>query len=93
MAKRFLDELRWHPKKSIKGVEIVYVHRGAPGDVMAIQAESIIKFESSFFVIAKPVRKTRALAIAMERNNIETRIPYHRIREIRRGSEVLWRRK
>ncbi|MBI5253846.1 MAG: DUF504 domain-containing protein [Euryarchaeota archaeon] len=79
MAKRFLDELRWHPKKSIQGVEIVYVHRGAPGDVMSIQAKSIIKFESSFFVI--------------ERNNIETRIPYHRIREIRIGSEVLWRRK
>jgi uncharacterized protein (UPF0248 family) len=93
MAKRFLDELRWHPQKSLKGVEIVYLHRGAPGDAMTVQAESIIKFESSFFVIAKLVRKTNALAIAIERNNMETRIPYHRIREIRRGGEVLWRRR
>lgn len=79
MAKRFLDELRWHPQKSLEGVEIVYLHRGAPGDAMTVQAESIIKFESSFFVV--------------ERNNMETRIPYHRIREIRRGGEVLWRRR
>jgi len=79
MAKRFLDELRWHPQKSLEGVEIVYLHRGAPGDTMTVQAESIIKFESSFFVV--------------ERNNMETRIPYHRIREIRRGGEVLWRRR
>lgn len=78
MAKRFLDELRWHPKKSLNGVEIVYLHRGAPNDRITILAEHIIKFESSFFVV--------------ERNNMETRIPYHRIREIRRGSEVLWHR-
>lgn len=78
MAKRFLDELRWHPKKSLNGVEIVYLHRGAPNDRITILAEDVIKFESSFFVV--------------ERNNMETRIPYHRIREIRRGSEVLWHR-
>ncbi len=76
MAKRFLDELRWHPFKSLSGVEIIYLHRGAPEDRLSVRAEKVLAFEKSFFVI--------------ERDNKETRIPYHRIREIRRGGELLW---
>ncbi len=77
-AKKLLDELRWHPSKSLEGVEITYVHRGAPGDVMRIGAEKIIKMEKSFFIIM--------------RNGIKTRIPYHRICEIKKGNKILFKR-
>jgi hypothetical protein len=73
MAKKILDELMWHPKKSLDGVEITYVHRGAPGDKVSVNAKDI-KFEKSFFVV-----KNRS-------------IPYHRITEIRKGGELLWRK-
>ena len=76
MAKKILDELKWHPKKSLEGIEITYVHRGAPGDELTIPAEDIIRFEKSFFVI--------------DRAGIETSIPYHRIKEIKKAGEVLW---
>ena len=76
MAKRFLNELLWHPEKSLGGVNILYVHRGAPGNLKAAAAEEAA-FEKSFFVI---------------KNHKETRIPYHRIREIKRGREVIWKK-
>ncbi len=76
MAKRFLNELRWHPEKSLCGVDIVYIHRGAPGNVKTVSATDVV-FEKSFFMIE---------------NHKETMIPYHRIKEIKRGSEVLWKK-
>ncbi len=36
MAKRFLNELMWHPQKSLDGVDIVYIHRGAPGNIKCV---------------------------------------------------------
>ena len=75
MAKKILDELKWHPKKSLKNVYIVYLHRGVPGDRIIVPAEGI-KLEKSFFALKDA-----------------TRIPYHRILEIRKGEEILWRRK
>lgn len=77
MAKRFLNELRWHPEKSLGCVDILYIHRGAPGNVKSVYAADV-SFEKSFFVIE---------------NHRETRIPYHRIKEIKRGSEVLWKKR
>lgn len=79
MVKKILDELRWHPEKSPEGVEITYIHRGVPGDELNITAEDIIRLERSFFVIDRAGR--------------ETSIPYHRIKEIKKGGEVLWRKK
>ncbi|MEE9564151.1 MAG: RNA repair domain-containing protein [Candidatus Hydrothermarchaeaceae archaeon] len=79
MVKKVLDELKWHPKKSLEGIEITYVHRGAPGDELTIPAEDIIRFEKSFFVIDRAGR--------------ETLIPYHRIKEIKKAGEVLWRKR
>lgn len=79
MAKRILDELRWHPDKSLRGVEVTYIHRGAPGDELTISASDIIRTEKSFFVI--------------HRNDMETSIPYHRIKEIKKGGQTLWRKR
>ncbi len=79
MAKKILDELKWHPEKSLEDIEITYIHRGAPGDELTILAEDIIGLERSFFVI--------------NRGGRETLIPYHRIKEIRRGGAVLWGKK
>jgi len=77
MPKRFLNELLWHPEKSLVGVDLTYVHRGAPGDQKSVKARGLA-FEKSFFVIT---------------NHIETRIPYHRITEIKKGGEVLWKKR
>lgn len=78
MAKRILDRLKWHPGKSLKGVNITYIHRGALDDCMTVSAEDVIELEKSFFVV--------------ERGSKKVKIPYHRIQEIRRGEEVLWRK-
>ncbi len=78
IAKKILNELIWHPKKSLENVEVVYVHRGAPDDRMKIRALDIIDLGKSFFVIKIGSR--------------DTHIPYHQISEIRRVGETLWRK-
>jgi hypothetical protein len=80
MARRFLNELRWHPRKSLSGVEITYLHRGAPGDRITIPAEEIERLDRSFLVLRGREKRP------------EVHIPYHRIQEIRRGDQILWKK-
>lgn len=79
MARKSLTELKWHPNKSLKGVTITYVHRGAPGNVVTINSENIAALDKSFFVV-------RA-------GGAEKRIPYHRIVEIKKGEDILWKKR
>ncbi|NOZ59437.1 MAG: DUF504 domain-containing protein [Euryarchaeota archaeon] len=79
MAKRVLDELKWHPEKSLREAEVTYVHRGAPGDEVTISGGEILALEKSFFVVVREGR--------------EVRVPYHRIKEIKLGGEVVYRKR
>jgi uncharacterized protein (UPF0248 family) len=79
MVKRVLNELLWHPKKSIKEAKITYIHRGAPGDRITIDGEEIIRLEKSHFII--------------ERRGLETWIPYHRITEVKQRNKLLYKKK
>lgn len=79
MARSFLNELKWHPDRSLEGVAVIYLHRGAPRDRMSVEAEDIIRFERSFFVI--------------ERDDHETYIPFHRILEITQDGQTIWKKK
>ena len=79
MAKRVLDELKWHPEKNLEEVEVTYVHRGAPGDEVTISGGEILALEKGFFVVLQGGR--------------ETRIPYHRIKEIKYRGEVVYRKR
>lgn len=78
MARNIINELKWHPGKSLRDVTLTYIHRGAPGGVMSIRAEDIAFLEKSFMVI--------------KRGAEEKRIPYHRIVEIRKAGKVLWKK-
>ncbi len=78
-AKRVLDLYRWHPGKRLEELEVTYVHRTPEGDTAVISGGEIRELEKGFFVI--------------ERSGRRVRIPYHRILEIRHGSEVLYRKR
>jgi uncharacterized protein (UPF0248 family) len=78
MARKKLLELKWHPQKSLMGVEVIYLHRGAPDDRATVRADEILRLEKSFFVV--------------RRMNVEISIPYHRILELRKHGRVLWRK-
>ncbi len=79
MARRVLNELKWHPNKDLKNVRVMYIHRGAPGNRRIINSEDIAALERSFILIST--------------EKGDTRIPYHRVTEIKQGNTVLWRRK
>jgi len=79
MVRRILNELRWHPEKSLEDVKITYIHRGAPGDAVTIDGRLVQRLERSHFII--------------ERSGREVWIPYHRIVEVRKGDEVLYRKR
>jgi uncharacterized protein (UPF0248 family) len=79
MVRRVLNELLWHPEKSLKEARITYVHRGVPGDRVTIDGEEIKRLEKSHFII--------------ERRGLETWIPYHRITEVKKGEKLLYKKK
>jgi len=95
-----LNELKWHPEKSLNGVVVKYLHRGAlarakrkrratasaqqagaPEDLAVVKGEEIVKLDKAFFVIKRREEEQ------------ETWIPYHRIREIKSGEEILWKKR
>ncbi len=76
MARKKLLELKWHPQKSLEGIEITYLHRGAPGDMLKVAGRDVVRLEKSFFVIT--------------RNGKEVMMPYHRILELRKDGSVIW---
>ena len=63
--REILNELKWHPERSLESAEITYEHRGAPGDHVTISGREIEELGRSFFCVGG------------------SRIPYHRIRDIR----------
>ena len=77
--KEVLNELKWHPKKSLNSVVITFIHRGAEGDRKTILGREILSIGNSFFSYTS--------------ENRETYIPYHRIVEIRNDNVVLWSKK
>ncbi len=79
MVKKLLDELRWHPEKSLEDVEIVYLHRGAPDDRRTVKATEVERLDRGYFVFLH--------------HGSEVYIPYHRVLEISKGEEVLYRKK
>ncbi len=43
-----LNEIKWRDDRSLKGVEIFYVHRGAEGDFKVLKGEDIEDLGRSF---------------------------------------------
>ncbi len=78
MVKRVLDELQWHPEKSLKGAKITYIHRGAPNDKVFIDGSEIVRLEQGHFVL--------------NRGGRETWIPYHRITSVECMGDVLYKK-
>jgi uncharacterized protein (UPF0248 family) len=76
MAFQTLNRLRW--EGGIEGCEVIIRHRGAPGDVKAVECCHIRDVKKTYFTYGSGER--------------ETRIPNHRIIEIREGGKSLWRR-
>ena len=47
-----LNELKWSKDKGLEDAVVTYLHRGAPGDRVAIKGSEIVELERSFFVTA-----------------------------------------
>ncbi|MFO7991341.1 MAG: RNA repair domain-containing protein [Thermoplasmata archaeon] len=43
-----LNEIKWRDDRSLKGVEIFYVHRGAEGDYKIIKGDEVVNLGRSF---------------------------------------------
>lgn len=68
----FFNKLIWDPsfQKKQQFIEIIYVHRGVPGDLMRINFKNIIKIKPSSFIIKD------------NEYDEEKIIPFHRIEKI-----------
>ncbi len=78
MVRRLLNELMWHPDKTLEDVQVTYIHRGAPDDRLTVDAAEIKRLERSHFIL--------------ERGGLETWIPYHRIISVVKDANVLYRK-
>jgi len=73
-----LNREKWATGGGLGDLEVVILHRGAPGDFKVIRGESIADVAP------------RALLVRV--GGEELVIPYHRVRIIRRGDTIIWRR-
>ncbi len=48
-----LNKLKWSGDADLGEAIITYIHRGAPGDVIAISGKDIVELERSFFVTSE----------------------------------------
>lgn len=83
--REILNGLKWSGGSAggIESCEIEILHRGAPGDRKVIKGEDILDIAPRALIVKDA---------ASPEGGGEAVIPYHRVREIRRGSEVLWRK-
>ncbi|RLG22410.1 DUF504 domain-containing protein [Methanosarcinales archaeon] len=72
-SRELLNKFKW--TNSLDGVEVVYIHRGAPNNMRRISGYDIVEIGAGFFTLKNG-----------------TRIPYHRIVEIRKDGKVVWLR-
>jgi len=74
-----LNKIKWSLDGGLSDCEIVIEHRGAPGNLKVIKGGNI--------------RDIAPRALIVQEEGEEVIIPFHRIREIRKGKAVLWSKK
>lgn len=74
-----LNRLIWHPREDPSKYEIIFIHRGAPGNLKSIPVWCVIKINPQSF--------------EYNLGGECARIPFHRIVEIRNveSGDVIWR--
>ena len=74
----FLNKIIWDTREDPEDYELLFIHRGAPGDVKRISMSSIVKVARSWFVY---------LDLGSEQF-----IPLHRVLKVinRRTGDTLW---
>jgi len=83
--REILNGLKWSGSSpgGLESCEIEILHRGAPGDRRVIKGEDILDIAPRALIVRDE---------ASPEGGGEAVIPYHRVRAIRRGSEVLWKK-
>ena len=76
-AKEILNKIKWDISAEPEEYFVFFIDRISQ-KLSKIRYEEIKKIEGNFFVI--------------EKNSREAEIPIHRIREIRKGDKLIWRR-
>jgi hypothetical protein len=51
MAKQVLDMLLWHPEKKIRNCTVIFIHRGAPGNLKKMDGGKIKSLEGGFMIL------------------------------------------
>ena len=51
MAKNIINMILWHPEMKINEIKIIYVHRGAIGNLKKINGDSIERLERGFLIL------------------------------------------
>ena len=51
MARNTINMILWHPDMKNTETKITYIHRGIPGNIKTINADSITKIERGFLVL------------------------------------------
>lgn len=77
--KDILDKLKWHPEFELNDAEITIINRGAPRDRTTFSGDDIQELGSGFMTVRG--------------DDMDVKIPYHRITKITTPEETLWEMK
>jgi uncharacterized protein (UPF0248 family) len=51
MARNIINMILWHPDMQITNTKIIYIHRGAPGNLKTISGNSIARLDRGFLIL------------------------------------------
>lgn len=83
--RELLNDHKWH-HQDLRELDILVVHRGAPNDQRVVAGWAIQEVTATGIVL------DGFLGGLDDATGESTFVPYHRFLEVRRGSEVLWRK-
>lgn len=81
IIRKILNQIKWDSKKNVVDYDIIFIHRGAPGDLKTYPANKI-----------KEVKASYLLFLEEEEEEGEVVIPFHRIRRIynKKSNQIVW---
>ncbi len=69
MARNTINMILWHPDMKNTETKITYIHRGIPGNLKTINADSITKIERGFLVLKEGTQIPVHRIIKITNNN------------------------
>ena len=81
IIRKILNQIKWDSKENVADYDIIFIHRGAPGDLKIYPADKIKEVKASYLLFDEEAEEEGVVII-----------PFHRIRRIynKKLKQIVW---